>query len=281
MAISKNHTIERFIAKENSIKVLFVFLQVFFFTGINAQVLNVDRENGQDSIKKKVMASVAFSFSSDKQKNNYIEFSNKNEFDYFLKNNYLLLLINEADISYNGTKAIENNGYVQLRFRDNDSRKIAPDAYCQFQWNGVLGMENRSLAGMNARFLCVEKNKSDLFISAGTFYEIEKWNSGLSSYNYQTDSKIIVNREMFRLNLVVKSAFKIGNKIDFVSTSYLQFPINSYLLKPRWTFDSNLYFEITKHVNFLIHYDHSFDEYRPLPIDAFYYSVNLGVQVKI
>ncbi len=281
MAIPKTYTKESLITKDNSIKLFFILLNLIFITGMNAQVLNVDRENGQDSIKKKVMASVAFSFSSDKQKNDYIEFSNKNEFDYFLKNNYLFLLINEADISYSGTKAIENNGYAQLRFRDNDTRKIAPDAYCQFQWNGILGMERRSLAGINARFLCVEKNKSDLYFSAGTFYEIEKWNSGLSSYNYQTDKKIVVNREMFRLNLVVKSAFKIGSKIDFVETSYLQFPMNSNFLKPRWTFDSNLYFEITKHVNFLIHYDHSFDEYRPLPIDAFYYSVNLGVQIKI
>ena len=281
MAIVQNYTVQRFIAKANSLKVVFVFLKVIFITNINAQVLNVDRENGQDSIKKNVMASIAFSFSSDKQKNRFIEFSNINELDYFLKNKYLFLLINEADISYNGKKAIENNGYVQVRFRDNDSRKISPDAYCQFQWNGILGMENRSLAGMNARFLFVEKNKSDLFISVGTFYEIEKWNSGLSSYNYQNDSKIVVNREMFRLNLVVKSAFKMGNKIDFAATSYVQFPINSNFLKPRWTFDSNLYFEITKHVNFLIHYDHSFDEYRALPIDSFYYAVNLGVQVKI
>ncbi len=281
MAIVQNYTVQRFIAKANSLKVVFVFFKVIFITNINAQVLNVDRENGQDSIKKNVMASIAFSFSSDKQKNRFIEFSNINELDYFLKNKYLFLLINEADISYNGKKAIENNGYVQVRFRDNDSRKISPDAYCQFQWNGILGMENRSLAGMNARFLFVEKNKSDLFISVGTFYEIEKWNSGLSSYNYQNDSKIVVNREMFRLNLVVKSAFKMGNKIDFAATSYVQFPINSNFLKPRWTFDSNLYFEITKHVNFLIHYDHSFDEYRALPIDSFYYAVNLGVQVKI
>lgn len=281
MAIVQTCTVQRFIAKANSLKVVFVFLKVIFITNINAQVLNVDRENGQDSIKKNVMASIAFSFSSDKQKNRFIEFSNINELDYFLKNKYLFLLINEADISYNGKKAIENNGYVQVRFRDNDSRKISPDAYCQFQWNGILGMENRSLAGMNARFLFVEKNKSDLFISVGTFYEIEKWNSGLSSYNYQNDSKIVVNREMFRLNLVVKSAFKMGNKIDFAATSYVQFPINSNFLKPRWTFDSNLYFEITKHVNFLIHYDHSFDEYRALPIDSFYYAVNLGVQVKI
>ena len=280
MAIPKTFTKERFIKKDNSIKLLFIFLNFIFITGMNAQVLNVDRENGQDSIKKKVMAYVAFSFSSDKQKNDYIEFSDKNEFDYFLKNKYIFLLINEADISYNGTKAIENNGYAQFRFRDNDSRKISPDAYCQYQWNGVLGMENRSLCGINARIQCVEKNKSDLYFSIGTFYEMEKWNSGISSYTYPTESLMVVNRDMFRLNLVLKSAIKLGNKVDFVESSYLQFPMNSNFLKPRWTFDSNLYFEITKHVNFLIHYDHSFDEYRPLPIDAFYYSVNLGVQIK-
>lgn len=82
-----------------------------------AQVLNVDRENGQDSTKKRFSASFTCSFSSDKQKNKFIEFSNSTELDYFLKNHYFFVLLNQTDVAYNGKSTIEDNGFVQLRYR--------------------------------------------------------------------------------------------------------------------------------------------------------------------
>ena len=256
---------------------LFIFIS-FLSSG---QVLNVDRENGQDSTKRKFLASFTGAFSSDKQKNDFIEFANSTELDYELKNHYFFVLLNQTDIAFNGKSSIENNGFIQLRFRDNDTRRIAPDAFTQFQWNGIWGLESRAVAGINARVNCLEKRKSDLYFSIGGFYEMERWNAELSSYAYKTEGLTSVSREMFRLNTITKFAFKIGKKIDFAGISYIQFPVNANFFKPRWVFDSNLYFEFSKHLNFLLHYDFSYDSYRPLPIDDFYYSLNFAVQVKI
>jgi hypothetical protein len=261
------------------LKLTILFILITLLT--HAQVLNVDRENGQDSTKKRFLASFTGSFSSDKQKNKFVEFSNSTELDYILKNHYFFVLLNQTDIAFNGKSTIENNGFVQLRFRDNDTRLIAPDAFTQFQWNGIWGLESRSLGGLNARINCLEKKKSDLYLSIGAFYEMERWNTKLSSYSYNTDGVNFVYREMLRLNTVTKFAFNIGKKIDFAGISYIQFPLNNNFLKPRWVFDSNLYFEFSKNLNFLIHYDFNYDDYRPLPIDQFYYSLNFGVQLKI
>ena len=74
MRIPKTYTMESLITKDNSIKLLIIFFYLIFITGINAQVLNVDRENGQDSTKRRFLASFTCSFSSDKQKNKFIEF---------------------------------------------------------------------------------------------------------------------------------------------------------------------------------------------------------------
>jgi hypothetical protein len=263
--------------RNGKIFTLFIFISIW----THAQVLNVDRENGQDSTKKQFLASFTGSFSSDKQKNKFVEFSNSTELDYILKNHYFFVLLNQTDVAFNGKSTIENNGFIQLRFRDNDTRLIAPDVYTQFQWNGIWGLESRSLAGLNARINCLEKKKSDLYYSIGAFYEMERWNTELSSYAYKSDNITLVYREMLRLNTVTKFAFKIGKKIDFAGISYIQFPLNNNFLKPRWVFDSNLYFEFSKNLNFLIHYDFNYDVYRALPIDQFYYSLNFGVQVKI
>ncbi len=262
-------------------RVIIILLLSIFTFPLSAQILNIDRENNQDTLKKILKAFITVSFSSDKQKNNFLEFTNASELNYSLKKNYSLILLGHMDIAFNGPKTIENNGYVQLRFRDNDTRKISPESYIQYQWNGVLGLQNRSLAGCNARLRLLDKYKGDLYIGVGIFYEIERWNINQSAYSSIDDTVTFVNRKMFRLNVPVKFAFKISDKIDFSCISYMQLPLNSNFNQPRWFFDSNLYFEFSKHFNFLIHYDHTYDTYRALPIENYYYSLNIGIQLKI
>ena len=259
------------------VSLLFLFYPIFF----NAQVLNIDRENGEDSLRKKIKASFTANFSNDKQRNNFIQFINTSELEWFFKNNYFLLLLNNSDFAINGIKILENNGFVQLRVRDNDTRTIAPDFFVQYQWNGVWGMERRALAGINVRINCMEKRKSDLYLSTGVFYENEIWNPFLSGYAYNTDSLNKITRNIFRLNIVPKFAFKLGNKIDFAGISYVQFPLNSNFLQPRWIFDSNLFYDVSKNVNLVLKYSHNYDEFRPLPIDNYFYELNFGVMIKL
>lgn len=258
--------------------ILFSFLSSF----LNGQVLNIDRENGTDTIFKKFKFATFFSFSSDKQKNNLIDFFNQSEFDYFDKNNRVLIFLNQIETSFSGLTALENNGYFQIRFRDNDSRKIYPDYFSQFQWNGIQGLESRFLLGCNLRYRLLEKKSSDLYLSSGVFYEDEKWNPFLSEFAFNIDNSLgIVNRKLIRFNLASKFAFKISKRIDFTGVSFFQFPINSFFDKPRWFFDSNLFYEVNQVVSLELHYDHNFDTYRPLPIDKYYYNLTLGVNINI
>lgn len=260
----------------------FFFFVFFILTGnIISQVLNIDREIDSDTLFRRVRANFNFTFSTDKQKNNLIDFSNISEIDYFLKNKYLFVFLAKSELAFSGLTALENNGFFQLRFRDNDSRKISPDLFLQYQWNGVQGIERRSLLGINARMRWMEKRKSDLYSGIGVFFEAEKWNPFLSAYAFDNASVGIVNRNLFRLNTSAKFAFNISKNIDFVGATFVQFPLNSYFLTPRWFFDANLFFSVNKHLEFTIHYDHNLDTYRPLPIDNYYYSISTGVNIKI
>ena len=216
-------------------------LLFFFIVGLTslsqAQVLNVDREIETDTTFRRVRATFNFNFSNDKQRRSLIDFTNSSEVDYFLKNKYLFILLSQTEVSFNGKQTLENNGFFQLRFRDNDTRKIAPDLFTQYQWNGVQGMERRALIGANLRMRWLEKKQSDLYTSIGVFYESEKWNPNLSSYAFQKDSTDIVNRNLLRLNTSAKFAFKISKNIDFAGTTFVQFPLNSHFITPRWFFD--------------------------------------------
>ena len=72
---------------------VFYIIFSFFLIPIHSQVLSVDRENGQDSIKRKVAFSYNVSFSSDRQKKNLLEFSNQTELDVFLKRDKIIILL--------------------------------------------------------------------------------------------------------------------------------------------------------------------------------------------
>lgn len=267
----------------NVMKLIIINSFILFFIlsfNLKAQVLNIDREIENDSSFRRIRASFQFNFSNDKQRRNLLDFSNTSEVNYFLKNNYLFVFLSHTEVAFNGLQALENNGFFQLRFRDNDSRHFAPDFFIQYQWNGVQGMEHRALIGANARFRWLEKKKSDLYTSIGVFYEYERWNPFLNSYAFGADSIGIVNRNILRLNSSAKFALKLWKNIDFAGITYVQFPLNSFFLRPRWFLDSNLNFAVNKHLGFVIHYDHTFDTYRPLPIDNFYYSVSIGINLK-
>lgn len=266
-----------------NMKYILFILAITTSQSLNSQILNVDRENGQDTIVRKHLFSWNSSFAIDKQQNNLIELANAIEYDNFFKNDLVWIVFLNSEASLNGQTILENNGYFQTRLRDNDKKRVAPDYYVQYQWNGVWGLQNRALAGCNARFKFWDDKTDDLFISAGAFYEYEKWNTTTPGYGFQSSSDTIVFRAIPRLNFGAKTAFKVAKGIGFAAKSFLQFPMNDafdHFNNPRWSFHCNLNFEINKHLSMAMQYDQNIDYYRPLPIDVFFYNLNLGFQVR-
>ena len=258
---------------------------LFIIPFCQGQILNIDRENGQDTVPRKFGASISLDFASDKQQADFIELSSSSELDFFLKNNNLFILFGQVDMAFSGDNVIENNGYFMARFRDKDTRRIYPDAFLQYQWNGVLGMQSRALGGVNARIKLFERDEIDGYSAIGLFYEDEIWNTQLNAFGFvDTSGTNRIDRELFRLNTHFKLAFEISEKIDFAMSHYIQFPMNESLSnfnQPRWFLNSDVFFEVNKNISFNIHYDHTLDYYRALPIDLYYYNLHLGIQLSL
>ena len=259
----------------------YLILSLFSFIGLksHAQILNLDRENGLDTLNRRFHTALDFSFALDKQKGDFLDINNKTEFDLKVKKKMILIFLNSTELSLSGKSVIDNNGYFQLRFRDNDKRKIFPDTYAQYQWNGVLGMKQRFLFGSNMRINWMEGKETDLYSGFGAFYEYEFWDPAFATLEF-ADTLTSVNRQIFRLNISLKYAVKLGEKVDLVLINYAQFPLNEYFLKPRWFLDSNVNIAFNEKWSALIHYSHNFDLYRPLPIDSYYYSLTIGFRVQ-
>jgi hypothetical protein len=258
-------------------KLLFFFLFCPFC--LFSQVLVIDRELSTDSLNKNYILSGTFSYNSDKQKNNVTEFNSNFEYDRIFSNNYAFLSVVKNDLTSNGGRLIQNEGFIQFRYRDNDTRKYSPEFFLQYQWNGAWGMQNRFLQGVNLRERWVEKNGFDFITATGIFREVERWNwNGVKENLIPIDAEVI-EKDLFRFNTYVKSGFQIAKNIDFSAVTFLQFPLNKDFAKPRWFWDCNLNFNMSKYINFQIHYDHMYDMNRVVPISEYFYSVSTGIQI--
>lgn len=254
-------------------------LQLFQVT--YAQVLNVDRASQEnDTIDKAFNAVFDVSLEFDKQKEDLFMINNQTEFSLKMKNELIFLFLNSNELFIAGKQVIENDGYFQLRFRDDDKRRLFPDTYVQYQWNSVVGLRSRALVGSNLRYKLVEADSIDLYSSVGVFYEDEFWDPSISSIDFSNDL-IKVRRQIIRLNTVIKFATIIGDKADLAVINYVQFPLNEFFLQPRWFMDLNLNIHMSRRWSFLIHYFNTVDYYRPLPIASFYYGLDLGFRLNL
>ena len=91
-------------------------------------------------------------FSGAKIKGDLITLKGKLEYDHFFDNDYFIMCLGTIKSLVNGRDIIQNKGYFQMRFRDDDTRRISPDGFAQYQWNGIQGMDYRALSGGNLRF---------------------------------------------------------------------------------------------------------------------------------
>ena len=268
----------RFIMRQ---KVLFglLFISLIQLKQSNAQILNVDREIGGDTSRKSLNGSIITTFSSDKLKGSLIDISNKSEIDKHFKNNYILVGQFNNDLTILKKEILQNEGYFHLRFRDNDKRKYSIEGFIQYQWNGTLGMEHRKVIGSNLRIKLYDKENKDLYYGVGIFHENEKWNFTAIDSSLPIFSKTKQLRKIYRLNNYWKFAYKLNELIDLTFLSYIQFPINSSFFNVRWYLESNANFKFSNRLNFVLHWDHTIDKYRVVPISEFYYSASIGIQM--
>ena len=241
---------------------IFIIL-ILEFSTLNGQILIIDREVVMDTTKKTIKGGLLTSFNSDKLKGNLIDISNRTEIDKYLKNNYVLISQFVNDLTILKKQILQNEGHFQLRLRDNDKRKYSIESYIQHQWNSTLGMEYRYVIGSNLRIMVFDSENNDLYFGLGLFHESEKWN--FSAVEIRQSQPI--KRDLYRLN----------NYFTFLT--YIQLPVNQSYYNVRWFLESNANFQINKKINFVIHWDHTLDNYRVVPISNFYYSLNFGIQL--
>jgi hypothetical protein len=258
-----------------------MMIHLFDHHSATAQVLNVDREANTDSIQKNWEIVSGISFSADRQKKNIVDLNSNFELVRNLNNSYSILGLARNDAVISGKSILQNEGMMHLRYQDLNKRKWSIETFAQYQWNGAWGMEYRYLGGLNLRLKWINNKKINFYSGLGVFHEWEKWNWSGVSENLIPLNATKQLRNLNRLNNYSKFSAKLSALIDLTLINYLQFPLNKNLMSPRWYVEMNSYFIVSKHLNFVIRWDHIYDKNTLVPIDDFYYSYSTGLQYKL
>lgn len=159
-----------------------------------------------------------------------------------------------------------NNGYQHFRHSYKLIDRITLESFVQAQYNLVLKLDKRYLAGIGPRFKIFKKRNFRLYL--GTLY----------MYEYQLQDHETIEQYNHRLSSHI--TFNIAyNKFDLSHTTFFQ-PLLSDPSNYRIASDSNLDIVLTGHFNFRVGFNLLYDTNQPPGIPELVYTLKNGLSFK-
>jgi hypothetical protein len=181
-------------------------------------------------------------------------------------NKHRFLAISDLAFIKAGPTDFVNNGYQHLRYGYKIIDRLTWESFVQAQYNLVLKLDKRYLAGMGPRVKIFKKKNFRLYVAA------------LYMYEYQLQDKQTIEQYNHRLSSYV--TFNIGfNKFDFSHTTFFQ-PLLTDLSNYRIASDSNLDIVLTGHLNFRVGFNLLYDNHQPLGVPDLVYVLKNGLSFK-
>lgn len=262
-----------------SIVIVQFFIHVCPFHTTTGQILNIDR-NSPDTVPAKPLTVIASLMgSANRQNRDFVHASSAVDCSYLLPDSLVSVVKFSTNLTVNGGEIIQNSGFVHLRVRDDDHRKYFPEVFLQWQWDGILGMQKRILAGSNLRYMACKSSSFDLFLGLGAMYETELWSYDAVSSIEDPEVYPDVSTSKVRINQYVKAAFPIGKRVDIVLANFIQSPAGN-LSKPRIASSIAVNYRLIKGLGFAFFYDCIYDFAPVVPIDNYYYSFSSRLTIK-
>jgi Protein of unknown function, DUF481 len=255
------------------------FLLVLSVSVANSQIINIDKTDTSDYVKKAVWnGNISLGLEVDKQKSTLIDASNF--LDISLQKWHELYILSASNrFTYNGPQNFLNTGYVHLRWRHNYKEQLHPESYVQYQWDASIGMLHRFVTGENLRYNFWHHRIWEMTVATGIMYENELWNY------FAVDSAKIppnpVNQKSSELkwNNYIKWQGQISKAAAISIILFYQTAFNDFV-KPRISGVISLDVNISKHFALGMKYNALYDAGPVVPIFKFYYSYSNSLVYK-
>jgi hypothetical protein len=184
----------------------------FIFTGLNAQLVNIESKRMQsDSVRFALKSDLLFDYTDNN--GDYIfqigsnlttQYKSKDlKKIYFFIGNYQLIRSGDRDFG--------NSWFFHLRYNQKLSSLFRIEAFIQNQNNALLTITSRNLVGAGIRLKLISSETTKIYLGNAYMYEIEKIKAtGQQFYNHRNSSYLSVTQ-----------AFK-RTALDLTGTVYFQ-----------------------------------------------------------
>lgn len=247
-------------------KKLLGFIIIFLiYSSASAQVVNVESKRFLNDTNGFV-GKIDFNFQITQNTQQVINFGNNVHLQY-QKNRSRFLLINDINFVKAGNTNFVNAGFQHFRYNYKIKNRLTWEAFIQSQYNPILRLDLRLLAGTGPRFKIVKNKTLRLYAASLYMFEREEISGETKQYNTH------------RLSSYVTFSLSIGENADFTSTTFYQPNVQNFQ-DYRIANDSSFELVISKRLNFRTGFNLLFDTRQPSGIPNLVYTLRNGLSFK-
>jgi hypothetical protein len=245
--------------KRNTI-LYFAFISI----GLKAQVINIETKRFLNDTNGFVGRS-DLNFNINQNVQQVLSFG-INVHAQYQHNKHRILCISDLAIIKGSNQDFLNNGYQHLRYSYKLARLITWENFLQAQYNLVLKLDKRYLAGSGPRFRIIKKKHFRIYAASLYMYEFQSQDQErIIQYNHRSSSYVTFNIDY--------------DKFDFTTTGFYQ-PLLKNFSNYRIAIDSNLGITINTHFNFRVGFNMLYDNNQPPGIPELVYGLRNGISFK-
>jgi hypothetical protein len=233
-------------------RILWSFFLLIVQSLTYGQLVNIENQRVQsDSIRTITILDLQYNYQNNNNEElSFGNFSATHQYKTKDLKNYFLLLGN-IDYSLANGEELSNAGLIHFRYNRKLNKKLRIEAFTQYQYNKILGIESRSLIGIGPRYKINKSEKTVFYIGSLLMQEFEKTSDDTNTMSYQRLSSY--------LSLSIKNK---ANTLEFASVVYYQPNINLWE-DYRLSSQTSLGFNITSKLQFVNSINYGYDSYAP------------------
>ncbi|MEZ4957456.1 MAG: DUF481 domain-containing protein [Saprospiraceae bacterium] len=244
-------------------RVYFLYFALLFLShqAINAQIVNIEERRIKGTNDSTFWyGSLRLGANISKVKDQVLQFNSTGHVQY-KKGRSLTLLLLDGNFLRAGNRDFQEAAFSHLRFNYKLKEWLVTETFVQAQYNKLLLINLRALAGAGLRFQLLKSQDGKQRIYGGTAYLFEK--------NQYTDE--IPNKNWHRLSSYISFTFRPSEGVTLVSTTYFQPTLSdvaNYRLSTEWRLDTPLGKKLSFFSNFTFSRDKSLPDGAPRSVYA-------------
>lgn len=181
---------------------------------------------------------------------------------------HILLTLGNYDLASSNKSTINNAGFGHIRYNYKYNKWLRWEVYTQLQFNELLSLKHRYLAGTGARIKLNRGEVVKTYLGISSFYE----------YEQIQDFQQTVNEDFRMSNYFVLSLKFPKNRGELTSTTYFQ-PLFRQFEDYRLTNQSLIQLNINKYLSLTTSMNYFFDFNPPTGVKRETFSINNGLRL--